>query len=294
MKIKTFANILQNKKQNTLNDYFCPMKAFRSFVLAVCVSAIISCNDSDANGNIDAPASSAPLLSYTVAGTYPHDTSAFTQGFAFYEGKLYEGTGMTGESRLMELDLNSGKISRQVELDSTFFGEGVTILNDTLYQLTWQNKVVLVYSVSDLKKIKEFPINTEGWGITNDSTHLIVSDGTSNLYFYDPSTFRLMRTQGVTEAGTPSYNINELEYINGYIYANQWQSNYILKIDPNSGQVVGKFDLSQVVDRLKAKYPGMDTEQSATLNGIAYNPQTNKIYVTGKYWPETYEIQFEH
>lgn len=269
------------------------MKFFFAFILIYC-ALTLGCNSSDANSNIDTPASSAPLLMYTVAGTYPHDTSSFTQGFAFYDGKLYEGTGMHGQSRLMEVNLTTGKASQSVELDSTLFGEGVTVLKDTLYQLTWQNKIVLAYDANNLKKINEFPINTEGWGITNDSTHLIVSDGSSNLYFYEPYTFRLMRTQGVTEAGTPSYNINELEYINGFVYANQWQSNYILKIDPNSGQVVGKFDLSQVVDRLKAKFPGMDTEQTATLNGIAYDPVNNKIYITGKYWPEIYEIQFQH
>jgi glutaminyl-peptide cyclotransferase len=167
-------------------------------------------------------------------------------------------------------------------------------LNDTVYQLTWQNKVVLVYSATDLKKVKQFPISTDGWGITNDGKNLIVSDGSSNLYFYDPSTFRLLKTQGVTEAGSAAYNLNELEYIDGFIYANQWQYNYILKIDPNSGQVVGKFDFSDLIDRLKAKYPGIDTEQKETLNGIVYNPDNKKIYITGKYWPELYEVQFSH
>lgn len=269
--------------------FFYALLAFTSFLL------VISCNSDSTNPEEGSSQnSSAPILSYTVVATYPHDTSAFTQGLAFYKGKFYEGTGLNGVSKLKEVDLTSGKASNAIALDSTLFGEGVTILNDTIYQLTWQNRVVLVYSAKDLKKIKEFPLSTDGWGITNDGKNLIVSDGSSNLYFYDPSTFRLLKTQGVTEMGSSSFNLNELEYIDGYIYANQWQYNYILKIDPNSGQVVGKLDFSDLVDRLKARFPGMDTEQQATLNGIAYNPETKKIYITGKLWPELYEIQFQH
>ena len=281
---------------NRPNAYFCSMKFFYALLALAFFTLAISCNNNasspEEGGN--SQSSSAPLLSYTVVATYPHDTSAFIQGLAFYKGKLYEGTGLNGSSKLKEVDLVSGKAHSSISLDSNLFGEGVTILNDTIYQLTWQNKVVLVYTAKDLKKIKEFPLSTDGWGITNDGKNLIVSDGSSNLYFYEPSTFRLLKTQGVTEMGSSSFNLNELEFIDGYIYANQWQYNYILKIDPNSGQVVSKLDLSDLVDRLKARFPGMDTEQQATLNGIAYNPETKKIYVTGKLWPELYEIQFQH
>ena len=247
------------------------------------------CADDDrsaVDGNSNA---SAPLINYTVAATYPHDTSFFTQGLTFYNGKLYEGTGLLKSSKLLQVDLATGKPLQQVALDSTLFGEGVTVLNDTIYQLTWQNKVVLVYTAKDFKKVKEFPLNTEGWGITHDGKELIVSDGTSNLYFYEPSTFRLLRTQGVTENGNPVINLNELEFINGYVYANQWQYNTIVKIDPSSGQVSAKLDLTEVVNRMKAKDP-----KAEFLNGIAYNPETKKIYVTGKDWPELYEIQFQH
>lgn len=280
-------------KHKGLNDYFCRMRMFNYLQIFLFSAWLVSCSGANSSDNADNnQSSSAPLLSYTVAASYPHDTASFTQGLTFYGGKLFEGTGLNGKSRLMQVDLTNGKPAKVIALDSTFFGEGVTVLKDTIYQLTWQNKVVFVYTANDLKKVKEFPINTDGWGITNDGQNLIISDGTSNLYFYDPSTFRLLKTQGVTEAGSPSYNINELEYIDGYVYANQWQYNYILKIDPNSGQVIGKFDLSQVVDRLKAK--GLDTEQTATLNGIAYNAETKKVYITGKYWPEMYEIRFPH
>ncbi|HYM94459.1 MAG TPA: glutaminyl-peptide cyclotransferase, partial [Chitinophagaceae bacterium] len=137
------------------------------------------------------------------------------------------------------------------------------------------------------KKIKEFSINTEGWGITTDGKELIVSDGTSNLYFYDPSTFHLLRTEEVTEAGDLSHNLNELEYINGYVYANQWQYPYILKIDPKNGEIVAKADLTDLWSRVQAKDPQADVP-----NGIAYDSATKKMYVTGKCWPELYEIQF--
>lgn len=230
-----------------------------------------------------------PVLTYTVAASYPHDTSSYTQGLEFYNGQLYESTGNKGFSKLLQVDLKTGKPSKQLSLDQKFFGEGITILNDTLYQLTWQENVVFVYDPETFKKIKEFPLNTQGWGLTNDGKNLIVSDGSSNLYFYEPSTFRLLRTQGVTEAGSPVYNLNELEYINGYIYANRYEFNYILKIDPASGQVVAKMDLSELVNRVRSKEPKINV-----LNGIAYDSTTKKIYVTGKWWPELFEIRFEH
>jgi glutamine cyclotransferase len=147
---------------------------------------------------------------------------------------------------------------------------------------------VLVYTLKDFKKIKEFTINTEGWGITTDGKNLIISDGSSNLYFYNPSSFRLLRTQGVTDAGALAYNMNELEYIEGFIYANQWQLPYIYKINPANGQVVGKINLNEAWDRIKIKDPQADVP-----NGIAYDEVTKKIYITGKLWPELYEIHLK-
>ncbi len=247
----------------------------------------ISCSDNDANNNNTK--SNVASLSYAITASFPHDTSSFTQGLVFYKGELLEGTGNKGKSKLAKIDLKTGKAIAEIKLDSIYFGEGITVLNDTIYQLTWQEKVVFVYSAKDFKKIKEFSINTEGWGITHDGKNLIVSDGSNNLYFYEPSTFRLLRTQGVTEDGSPATNLNELEYINGAIYANQWQYNYILKIDPASGHVVAKLDLTDLDKRVKAKTP-----RSSDLNGIAYNSITKKVIVTGKYWPEIFEIEFPH
>lgn len=248
------------------------------------------CNDEEVeNGETPPVVNNVKALSYELKSVLPHDTSYFTQGLEFYKGFLIEGTGNYGHSRLVKIDFKSGKVVKQVKLDSVQFGEGITVLNDTIYQLTWKNGIVHLYSASDLKKIGQQPLKTEGWGLTHDSSRLIVSDGSNNLYFYEPGTFRPLGSMQVMENGSPAVNLNELEYINGFIYANQWQYNYILKIDPATGQVVGKLDLGELGARAKAKNPG---EQF--LNGIAYNPETGKIYVTGKYWPEMYEISFAH
>jgi glutamine cyclotransferase len=226
-------------------------------------------------------------ISYSVINTFPHDTASFTEGLLFYKGDLYESTGMPGRSRIMKLDLKTGKIVKRVDLEKPLFGEGIVILRDTVYQLTYQDKVGFMYTLPDFKKIGQFTFaSPEGWGMTTDGKEIIASDGTSNLSYYQPGTFRLLRTQSVTESGSLSYNLNELEYIDGYIYANQWQAPYILKIDPNSGAIVGKIDFSTICTQIKTKNPAADF-----FNGIAYDSTTKKMYVTGKQWPELYEIQ---
>ncbi len=248
-----------------------------------------ACNNTDTNLDSDSPVSAEEPpknVSFAIVKTYPHDTSSFTQGLILYNGDLYEGTGEYGRSHLLKVDLNNGRIQKKATLDPKFFGEGITILRDTVYQLTWQEKVVFAYTVKDFKKVKEFKIDTQGWGITSNGQELIVSDGTSNLYYYSPSAFQLLRTQSITEAGSLSYNLNELEFIDGYIYANQWQAPYILKIDPGSGAIVAKIDVTDVWNRVKAKDPLADVP-----NGIAYDTATKKIYITGKKWPELYEIE---
>ena len=264
---------------------------FQSGCLFFTMVLFASCSNDDTSGSTtpdSSPGSSVAQLSYTIASSYPHDTSAYTQGLEFYKGQLLEGTGNYGKSKLLQTDLQTGKALRSVSLDSGYFGEGITVLNDTLYQLTWKEKKVLVYTAKDFKKIKELPLSTEGWGLTNDGKNLIATDGSNNLYFYEPGTMRLMRTQGVTENGAPAVNLNELEYINGYLYANQYSiSNYIFKIDPESGHVVARLDLGDLTKRVKASTP-----QISELNGIAYNPETKKVYVTGKHWPQLFEINF--
>ena len=257
-------------------------------VYAALFILIAACNDTDntqTSTSIAAPEGPKPV-GYSVLNTYLHDTSSFTQGLAIYNGKLYEGTGEYGHSGLLQVDLINGKIQKKIPLDAKYFGEGITILHDTIFQLTWKENVVFAYTIKDLKKVNEFKINTEGWGITTNGHELIVSDGTSNLYYYNPSTFQLLRTQSITEGGSLSYNLNELEYIDGYIYANQWQAPYILKIDPGSGTIVGKIDVTNIWSRVKAKDASADVP-----NGIAYDTATKKIFITGKKWPELYEIE---
>lgn len=263
------------------------MKKSGWLFISIAGIAFISCNNSSNEDGADTPVKTTPVLSYSVISVHPHDTSYFTEGLEFYNGYLLESTGNYGSSKLVKIDPATSKAVQQVELGDKYFGEGLTVLNDTLYQLTWKEHTVHVYTARDFKKIKELRLNPEGWGLTNDGKNLIASDGSSNLYFYEPQTFKLLKVQAVTENDAPAVNINELEYINGFIYANQWQYNYILKIDPNNGQVVAKMELTELVNKVKAKDP-----HAAEFNGIAYNPATKKVYVTGKYWPELYEIQF--
>jgi len=260
----------------------------KKFLYVAGLALIAACNYTDNNPSASTtPRSDAPKsIGYSVLKTYQHDTSSFTQGLVISNGDLYEGTGEYGHSNLLKVDLNSGKILKKVSLDAKYFGEGIAILRDTVYQLTWQEKVVFAYALKDLKKVKEFRIDTQGWGITTNGTELIVSDGTSNLYYYNPSSFQLLRTQSITEGGSLSYNLNELEYIEGFIYANHWQAPYILKIDPGSGNIIGKIDVTNIWNRVKAKDPVADVP-----NGIAYDSTTKKTFITGKKWPELYEIE---
>lgn len=251
--------------------------------------SLAACKNKDAEPT-DKPDPNAPKsMSYSIVATYPHDTSSFTEGLLFYKGELYEGTGNKGTSKLMKVDLTTGKILKSINVDKNYFGEGIVIVRDTVYQLTYQDEVGVKYFLKDFKKIGEFKFaSKEGWGMTYDGTHIIASDGTSRLYFYEPSTFMLKKTIDVTEGQSMGYNINELEYIDGYIYANHWLTSYIYKIDPATGAIVAKADLTPLLDRIKIKAPYI--EQG--LNGIAYDSVTKKIYITGKYWPELYEVQF--
>lgn len=262
------------------------MKLFSFIALAFLIA---SCNGPDKPGDPPPNKPDGPkTISYSVINTYPHDTSSFTEGLLIYKGELYESTGLNGKSKLIKTDLKTGKHLKSIDLDKKYFGEGIVIINDTIYQLTYQDEIGFMYSLKDFKKIGEFKFaSPEGWGMTTDGKEIIASDGSSNLYYYQPGTFRFLRTQSITEAGGLSFNVNELEYIDGFIYANQWQQPYIFKIDPASGQIVGKIDLSDITKRIKNNYPFADV-----LNGIAYDSATKKIYITGKNWPELYEVQF--
>jgi glutamine cyclotransferase len=262
------------------------MKKLLYILLTVC---FITCKNDDRPqvGKITGSPAAPKSITFAVLNSFPHDTSSFTEGLLFYKGDLYESTGLPGKSRLMMVDLKTGKALKSISLDPKYFGEGIVIINDTIYQLTYQDKIGFMYSLNDFKKIGEFTFaSPEGWAMTTNGKEIIASDGTSNLYFYEPGTFRLLRTQTVTESGSLSFNVNELEYIDGYIYANLWQTPYIVQIDPNSGAIVGKIDFSTITNQVKLKYP-----YAEYFNGIAYDSTTKKMYVTGKNWPEMYEIE---
>lgn len=258
---------------------------------------IIACsnngNDETAGGNPSEAGSAGPaLINYAVLNVFPHDTASFTEGLLVHEGQLYESTG--GQPGVNEyrswfgpVDLKTGKAVRKVMLDTTYFGEGITILNNKLYQLTWEDHRGFVYDLASLKKIRDFRYNTEGWSLTNDGKQLIMSDGTSNLQYLDPDSLKVLKILGVQDNNGPVGNINELEYIDGYIYANQYLTTNILKIDPANGNVVGRADFSNLERELKSKYPFI-----LEMNGIAYDAASKKIYITGKAWPNLYEVKF--
>jgi len=267
------------------------------FTVLASVFFLVSCsnsgNDSDVNGKAEITTNPAPaIINYTVVNVFPHDKSAFTEGLLVHDGQLYESTGGQPQSNDFKswfgpVDLKTGTFQKKVMLDTSYFGEGINILGGKLYQLTWQSHIGFVYDAKTFKKIKDFPITGEGWALTNDGTNLIMSNGSSNLQYLDPETLRVLKIVGVTDNNGPVNNINELEYIKGYIYANQYGTAYILKIDPASGRVVGKLDFTSLDNELKAKYP-----DALEMNGIAYDSAANKIYVTGKAWPNLYEIRF--
>lgn len=227
-------------------------------------------------------------LPVTFINSYIHDTASFTQGFQIVDGYLYESTGNLGTSYIRKLELTTGKVLQQKDLDKKYFGEGITVLNGKIYQLTWQDKIGFIYNMAGLKQEKSFDVPHEGWGITNDGKQLIISDGTNIIRFYDPGTLKETSRISVQDNNGMLSNINELEWIDGYIYANVWQTNYILKIDPSNGNVVAKADLTQ---QIETALPGFDWENNV-LNGIAYDPATKKIYVTGKNWPKLFEVKF--
>ena len=244
----------------------------------------------------------APVsLAYTVLNAYPHDTAAFTQGLELYKGSLMESTGLMGRSSLRKVEIKTGKILSTIQLNDAVFAEGITILRDTLYQLSWQNHEVYVYDIKkEPKKITTLPWSGEGWGITNDGIQLIISDGSDKLYFVEPGTLKLKKVLSIRDQYGAVNNLNELEMIDGYVFANRWQYDYILKIDPSSGIVVGTLGMQDFLKKNSKKdlsyldKPGSTAQQSgAVLNGIAYDSEKKSIYVTGKLWPEIFEIRLQ-
>ncbi len=225
------------------------------------------------------------VAGFRVVAEYPHDATAFTQGLVFTDDRLYEGTGKKGESSLRRIELASGRIEQLVPLDSALFGEGITILDGKLYQLTWQNRLGIVYDPQTFNRISTFRYTGEGWGLTHDGKRLILSDGTSTLRFLDPKTFDVVKRVKVRAANGPLEKLNELEYRKGEVLANVWYSDRIARISPESGEVLGWIDLTNL-------YPARQrSSREDVLNGIAYDETKDRLLVTGKNWPKIYEIE---
>ena len=251
--------------------------------------------DNTPDNSLQAP-QAIPIINWSVKSSLPHDTSLFTEGFLVHDGKIFESTGSPdeyadAESLVGIIDPGTGRMDRKIRLDKNkYFGEGIVFLHDKLYQLTYLNQKGFIYDAATFKQTGEFHFdNPEGWGLTTDSVHLIMDDSSATLTFLDPSTLKPVKKLTVTINGGPRDSLNELEYIRGYIYANVWYTDYILKIDPVSGKVVGKLDLSSLAADARNKNP-----YANVLNGIAYDPASDKIYIVGKRWPNIYQIDFPH
>ena len=264
-------------------------------VLAIILFILNACNNKTKDAeNIAEPAT--PLINYSVVQTLLHDTSLYTEGLLIHDGKLYESTGSPdGLPQLRSLvgitDLITGKFENKIELDKTkYFGEGIVFLKGKLFQLTYKTQVGFIYDEKSFKQIGKFNFrNIEGWSLTTNDTDLIMSDGTDTLTFLNPGDQTIIKILKVTENEKPLIHLNELEYIRGFIYANIWMTNYIVKIDPANGKVVGKLDLSSLDYEAKNK-----NSKAEVLNGIAFDSTNDKIYVTGKLWANVYQIQFTH
>ena len=227
------------------------------------------------------------ILNYSIVTTYPHDINAYTQGFEFYNGTLLEGTGQYKESTLRKTDYKSGKVTEQIKLDDKYFGEGITVLKDKIYQLTWKEKMGFVYDAKTFKLEKTFSIETEGWGITNDGEKLYMSDGSEKIYTLDPNTLKVVDYISVYTAGSKIDSINEMEWINGKIWANVYQKDVIAVINPKTGAVENVINCAELKSKV-TQHPEIDY-----FNGIAYNPSTKTYFVTGKNWDKTFELKIE-
>jgi len=226
-----------------------------------------------------------PVYTYKVVNTYPHDPKAYTQGLAFENGFLYEGTGIYGSSTLRKVDLETGRILQICKLPQKLFGEGVTIHKDKIIQLTWRSNVGFVHNKSSFELKRKFNYSTEGWGITSDGKHLIMSDGTAVLHYLDPDTFEEVGKIKVQDNKRVVSKLNELEFVQGRIYANVWKSNWIAIIEPRTQKVVGWIDLEGLLIRKELSNP------AGVLNGIAYDAENDRLFVTGKMWPSLFEIE---
>lgn len=228
----------------------------------------------------------APIRQFEIVAQHPHDTTAFTEGLVYIDGQLFEGTGLKGASELRRVDLDTGEVLQRHTLADQYFGEGVAVLGDKIYQLTWKSGTAFIYDRETFQQIGTFSYDTEGWGLTTDGSSLIMSDGTDQISFRDSETFAVTRTISVRDGDLPIANLNELEYIDGAIWANVWTTNLIARIDPQTGTVIDWLDLTALQQQMLEQDGSIDV-----LNGIAWNQEAGTVLVTGKWWPALFEIK---
>jgi glutamine cyclotransferase len=238
-------------------------------------------NMSNSNASQQQPA----VYGYELVNAWPHDRAAFTQGLVLHDGKFLESTGQYGQSSLRRVEMETGRVLQKVDVAPQYFAEGMTLLGGKIYQLTWENQLGFIYDPATFERTGTFRYDGQGWGLTSDGRSLILSDGTSQLRFIDPETFAVRRTVNVTDRGRPVRDLNELEYVKGEIFANVWHMDRIARIDPETGRVTGWIDLSGLLP------PAERGGSEAVLNGIAYDADADRLFVTGKLWPKLFEIR---
>jgi len=227
----------------------------------------------------------APIVSVNVVNSYPHDPGAFTQGLVFHQGYFYESTGLNGKSTLARKEVTTGRTLQVVKIPVEYFCEGIVLLKDKIYQLTWKNETVLIYDARSFREIRKIKYRGEGWGLTSDGKHLLMSNGSSTITFHDPTSFKVIRKIHVRDGNTPVGQLNELEFVKGEIWANVFTEDLIARISPKNGKVTGWINLSALRSYL------LRNAQVDVLNGIAYDAKEDRIFVTGKYWPKVFEIR---
>jgi glutaminyl-peptide cyclotransferase len=260
------------------------MERIVSRLLVLCL-LIAACPSLIGQTLVPASANAPPEYTFDVIRVFPHDTSAYTQGLAYRNGYLYEGTGRNGHSSLRKLHLENGEVLQRVDLGPDYFGEGITILGDKVFQLTWTSQTGFVYDVNDFHLLRKFSYSGEGWGLATNGRELLLSDGTAEIRVLDPESFKEKRRIKVHDRATPVDQLNELEFVDGQIFANVWHSNRIARISPQTGDIVGWIDLTGLLSSVYRLEP------EAVLNGIAYDPVQKRLFVTGKLWPSVFEIR---
>jgi glutamine cyclotransferase len=238
-------------------------------------------------GNTNAASGNARKVGYDVVASYPHDPEAYTQGLVWHDGGFFESTGLYQHSTLRRVEFPSGKVVRSISLAPDLFAEGLALADDRLIQLTWKSGRGFVYEMGSFKLLREFSYDTEGWGLTYDGKNLIMSDGSSSLFYLDPNTFRAVKRLDVTMNGSPLENLNELEYFNGEIWSNVWMTDVIVRIDPESGKVSSYLDMKGLLPANQRR------DSDDVLNGIAYDSGSGRIFVGGKRWPLLFEIKLK-